>query len=120
MCPRFTHAAICNAGRKAIEEAGKKQELMQKLFVVAEKNSSLSLRYNKRSAFICIIARSPADLICKGGLMHYCVGRCSTMSVLLKSNRSFSLSVQRKSWKSRSLRLNTTLHVQGVAMLCLL
>ena len=61
------------AEKKAIEEAGKKQELMRKFSEVAEKYSPL--QHNKRSAFICIIAKSPADLIREGELMHHCVGR---------------------------------------------
>lgn len=61
------------AEKKALEEAGKKQALMQKFSEVAEKYSPL--QHNKRSAFICIIARSPADLIREGELMHHCVGR---------------------------------------------
>ena len=52
------------AEQKAIEEANKKQELMQKFSEVAEKY--LPLQHNKRSAFICVIARSPADLIKEG------------------------------------------------------
>ena len=61
------------AEQKAIEEAGKKQELEQKFSEVAEKYSPL--QHNKRSAFICVIAKSPADLIREGELMHHCVGR---------------------------------------------
>lgn len=48
------------AEQKAIEEANKKQELVQKFCEVAEKY--LPLQHNKRSAFICVIAKSPADL----------------------------------------------------------
>ena len=61
------------AEQKAIEEANKKQELVQKFCEVAEKY--LPLQHNKRSAFICVIAKSPADLIREGELMHHCVGR---------------------------------------------
>ena len=61
------------AEQKAIEEANQKQELMQKFCEVAEKY--LPLQHNKRSAFICVIAKSPADLIREGELMHHCVGR---------------------------------------------
>ena len=56
-----------------IEEANQKQELVQKFCEVAEKY--LPLQHNKRSAFICVIAKSPADLIREGELMHHCVGR---------------------------------------------
>ena len=59
--------------RKAIDEANKKQELMQKVAEVAEKY--LPLQHNKRSAFICVIAKSPADLIHEGEMLHHCVGR---------------------------------------------
>lgn len=61
------------AEQKAIEEANQKQELMQKFCEVAKKY--LPLQHNKRSAFICVIAKSPADLIREGELMHHCVGR---------------------------------------------
>ena len=61
------------AKQRAIEEANKKQELMQKFCEVAEKY--LPLQHNKRSSFICVIAKSPADLIREGELMHHCVGR---------------------------------------------
>ena len=58
--------------QKAIEDANKKQELMQKVAEVAEKY--LPLQHNKRSAFICVIAKSPADLIREGEMLHHCVG----------------------------------------------
>lgn len=34
-----------------------------------------ALQHNKRSAFVAIIARSPADLITEGIALHHCVGR---------------------------------------------
>ena len=40
---------------------------------IAEKY--LPLEHDKRSAFICIIARSPADLIHEGEALDHCVGR---------------------------------------------
>ena len=46
---------------------------MQKFSEVAEKY--LPLQHNKRSAFICVIARSPADLIREGEMLGHCVGR---------------------------------------------
>lgn len=61
------------AEQKAIEEANKKQELVQKFCEVAEKYSLL--QHNKRSSFICVIAKSPADLIREGEFLHHCVGR---------------------------------------------
>lgn len=50
-----------------------RQELYDKFAAIAEKY--LPLEYNKRSAFICIIAHSPADLIREGELLDHCVGR---------------------------------------------
>ena len=58
---------------KAIEKAKNNPELMQKFAEVAEKY--LPLQHNKRSAFICVIAKSIADLIHEGITLHHCVGR---------------------------------------------
>ena len=58
---------------KAIEKAKNKPELMKKFSEVAEKY--LPLQHNKRSAFICVIPRSLADLIHEGEMLHHCVGR---------------------------------------------
>ena len=58
---------------KAIEKAKNNPELMQKVAEIAEKY--LLLQHNKRSAFICVIAKSPADLIHEGEMLHHCVGR---------------------------------------------
>lgn len=56
-------------------EAAKKakQELYEQFARIAEKY--LPLEHDKKSAFICIIARSPADLIHEGEVLHHCVGR---------------------------------------------
>ena len=59
--------AQAEADRKA------RQELYDRFAAIAEKY--LPLEYDKRSAFICIIARSPADLIREGELLDHCVGR---------------------------------------------
>ena len=59
--------ARAEADRKA------KQELYEKFARIAEKY--LPLEHDKRSAFICIIAHSPADLIREGELLQHCVGR---------------------------------------------
>ena len=59
--------ARAEADRKA------KQEFYEKFTAVAEKY--LPLEHDKRSAFICIIARSPADLIREGEMLDHCVGR---------------------------------------------
>lgn len=58
---------------KAIAAAKNKPELMKKFSEVAEKY--LPLQHNKRSAFICVIPRSLADLIHEGEMLHHCVGR---------------------------------------------
>ncbi len=50
-----------------------KQELYEKFSLIAQKY--LPLEHDKRSAFICIIAHSPADLIREGELLNHCVGR---------------------------------------------
>ena len=59
--------ARAEADRKA------KQELYENFARIAEKY--LPLEHAKRSAFICIIARSPADLIREGEMLNHCVGR---------------------------------------------
>ena len=59
--------AQAEADRKA------KQELYKQFARIAEKY--LPLEHDKKSAFICIIARSPADLIHEGEVLHHCVGR---------------------------------------------
>ena len=59
--------AQAEADRKA------KQELYDRFAAIAEKY--LPLEHDKKSAFICIIARSPADLIHEGEVLHHCVGR---------------------------------------------
>ena len=59
--------AQAEADRKA------KKELYKKFAHIAEKY--LPLEHDKRSAFICIIARSPADLIREGKSLCHCVGR---------------------------------------------
>ena len=33
------------------------------------------MQHDKRSAFICIIAKTPADLVREGEFLHHCVGR---------------------------------------------
>ena len=47
--------------------------MYKKFARIAEKY--LPLEHDKRSAFICIIARSPADLIREGKSLCHCVGR---------------------------------------------
>lgn len=61
------------ATKKAMEDEEKRKELYIQFAAVAEK--CLSLQHAKRSAFIFIIAHSPADLIREGEMLHHCVGR---------------------------------------------
>ena len=61
------------AEQKAIEQANKNLELTKKLADVAQKY--MPLQHNKRSAYICVIAQTPADLIHEGETLHHCVGR---------------------------------------------
>ena len=60
-------SARAEADRKA------KQELYEKFASIAQKY--LPLEHDKRSAFICVIAHSPADLVHEGEILHHCVGR---------------------------------------------
>ena len=61
------------ATKKAAEDEEKRKELYAQFAAVAEKY--ISLQHAKRSAFVCTIARSPADLIHEGEVLHHCVGR---------------------------------------------
>ena len=56
---------------KASEEANR--NLKKAFGEVAQKYSAL--QHDKRSAFICIIAKTPADLVREGEFLHHCVGR---------------------------------------------
>lgn len=59
--------AQAEADRKA------KQELYEKFARIAEKY--LPLEHDKKSAYVCMIAHSPADLIREGNALNHCVGR---------------------------------------------
>jgi hypothetical protein len=61
------------ATKKAMEDEEKRKELYAQFAAVAEKY--LSLQHAKQSAYVCIIAHSPADLIREGEMLHHCVGR---------------------------------------------
>lgn len=50
-----------------------KQELYEKFARIAEKY--LPLEHDKKSAYVCMIAHSPADLIREGNALNHCVGR---------------------------------------------
>jgi len=57
---------------KAMKDAEERKELYAQFASVAEKY--LGLQRNKE-AFIVVIARSPAELIHEGDVLHHCVGR---------------------------------------------
>lgn len=61
------------ATQKAMEDEKQRKELYECFAAVAEKYSLL--QHDKRSAFMCIITQSPADLIREGELLCHCVGR---------------------------------------------
>lgn len=61
------------ATAKAKADRKAKQEMYKRFSIVAKKY--LPLQHNKRSPFICIIAKSPADLIREGEILDHCVGR---------------------------------------------
>lgn len=58
---------------KALRDEQERKELYHKFAVVADKY--LPLQRNLHDAFIVIIARSPAELIKEGDILHHCVGR---------------------------------------------
>lgn len=58
------------AKAKADEEA--RQSLQKTFGDVVQKY--FSLQHDKRSAFVCIIAKTPADLVREGEFLHHCVG----------------------------------------------
>lgn len=58
---------------KAVEDRQKREELYDRFAEVADKYTCL--QHNKRSAFVAIIAKSPAELITEGDALHHCVGR---------------------------------------------
>lgn len=61
------------ATQKALEDEEKRKELYNKFSEIARKY--VSLEHAKKSTFVCIIAKSPADLIREGEILHHCVGR---------------------------------------------
>lgn len=56
-----------------IASENKRKESYARFETITEKYAAL--QHNKRSAFVAIIARSPADLITEGNALHHCVGR---------------------------------------------
>lgn len=61
------------ATKIAMEDREKRKEFYAEFTAVAEKY--FSLQYEKTNAFICIIAKSPAELIREGEILDHCVGR---------------------------------------------
>ena len=61
------------ATKKALEDEEKRKELYAKFAEIAMKYTPLE--HAKKSAFVCIIAKSPAELIREGEILHHCVGR---------------------------------------------
>ena len=61
------------ATAKTIADENNRKELYKQFAAIAEKY--LPLQHNKRSAFICIIAKSPAELIREGAGLNHCVGK---------------------------------------------
>lgn len=57
---------------KAKLDEKKRKELYEKFYSVAEKYVSLQ---RDKEAFVVIIAKSPAELIREGEILHHCVGR---------------------------------------------
>ncbi len=57
---------------KAMKDAEERKELYAKFASVAEKYLPLQ---REQEAFVIVIARSPADLIREGDILHHCVGR---------------------------------------------
>lgn len=57
---------------KALKDRQEREEMCAKFASIAEKY--LPLQRDKDNAFIVVIAKSPADLIREGELLHHCVG----------------------------------------------
>lgn len=61
------------ATARAEADKKSKQELYKKFARIAEKY--LPLEHDKKSTFICIIAKSPDDLVREGEMLDHCVGQ---------------------------------------------
>lgn len=58
---------------KILKDEEERKEMYAKFSLIAEKY--LPLQDNKKGEFIAIIAKSPADLINEGNVLHHCVGK---------------------------------------------
>ena len=61
------------ATKKAMLDEQKRKELYKQFAVIAEKY--LPLQRSTKDAFVVVIAKSPAELIREGDILHHCVGR---------------------------------------------
>lgn len=57
----------------ALKDKQERQELYAKFEQIAEKYRFLE--HNKQNNYVCIIAKSPQDLINEGEILHHCVGK---------------------------------------------
>ena len=58
---------------KAEQDAIKRKDLYEKFAKVAEKY--LPLQRDMKEGFVCILAKSPAELVREGDYLHHCVGK---------------------------------------------
>lgn len=58
---------------RALKDEEERKEMYRKFALIAEKY--LPMQRDMKDAFIVVIARSPADLIHEGDVLHHCVGR---------------------------------------------
>ena len=58
---------------KALKDEQERKEFYEKFAAVASKY--LTLEYDKKSAYMSIIAKNPNELITEGNALHHCVGR---------------------------------------------
>ena len=58
---------------KALKDKQEREELYAKFASIAEKY--LPLQRDKDNTYVVVIAKSPADLINEGEILHHCVGR---------------------------------------------
>lgn len=59
--------------QKALKDAKERKELYDQFSIVANKYTPLQIM--SKGVFVCIIAKSPAELMREGELLHHCVGR---------------------------------------------
>ena len=59
--------------KRAILDEQKRKEFYKQFYDIAMKY--IGLEYNKKSAYIAIIAQKPSDLMIEGDTLNHCVGR---------------------------------------------